>query len=89
MYPKVKHSWKQSFKKMSESGSCNTTQLGLVKYDPIKIRKLIVQYFINKELPFRNVKSCGFRELMNGIEPMFNLPCHITLQKDCMKFYEE
>jgi len=60
-----------------------------VKYDPIKIRKLVVQYFIMKELPFRHVESYGFRELINRIEPRFNLPCRITLQKDCMKLYEE
>jgi hypothetical protein len=79
----------QSFKKMSESSSCNTNQLGFVKYDPIKIRKLVVQYFIKEELPFRQVESCGFRELLNGIESRFNLPCRITLQKDCIKLYEE
>jgi hypothetical protein len=80
----------QSFKKMSESGSCNTNQLGFVKYDQIKIRKLVVQYFIKDELPFRQVKSYGFRELLNGIESRFNLPCRIsTLQKDCIKLYEE
>jgi hypothetical protein len=60
-----------------------------VKYDPIKIRKLVVQYFIMEELPFRHVESCGFKELINGIEPRFNLPCRITLQKDCIKVYEE
>jgi len=32
-----------------------------VKYDSIKIRKLVVQYFINEELPFKNVESCGFK----------------------------
>jgi hypothetical protein len=87
--PKGQTLLQQSFKKMSESGSCNTNQLGFVKYDLIKIRKLVVQYFIKEELPFRRVESCGFRELMNGIEPRFNLPCRITLQKDCMELYEE
>jgi hypothetical protein len=87
--PKGQTLLQQSFKKMSESGSCNTTQLGFVKYDPIKIRKLVVQYFIMEEFPFRHVESRGFRELMNGIESRFNLPCRITLQKDCMKLYEE
>jgi hypothetical protein len=87
--PKGQNLFQQSFKKMSESGSCNTNQLGFVKYDPIKIRKLVVQYFIKEELPFRHVESCEFRELMNGIELRFNLPCRITLQKDCKKLYEE
>jgi hypothetical protein len=89
--PKGQTLLQPSFKKMSEDGSTNsnTNQLGFMKYDPIKIRKLIVQYFIKEELPFRHVESDGFRELMNGIEPIFNLPCRITLQKDCLKLYEE
>jgi len=32
-------------------------------------------------LPFRHVESGGFRQLMNGVELKFNLPCRITLQK--------
>jgi hypothetical protein len=81
----------QSFKKMSEgtSSNSNTNQLGFVKNDPIKVRKLIVQYFIKEELHFGHAESDGFRELMNGIERMFNLSCRITLQKDCMKLYEK
>jgi hypothetical protein len=57
----------QSFKKMLEGASNNSNQLRFVKYDPIKVRKLVVQYFINEELPFRHVKSDGFRKLMNEI----------------------
>jgi hypothetical protein len=62
----------QSFKKMSEGASSNniTNQLRFVKYDPIKVRKLIVKYFIKEELSFRHVDSDGFRELMNGTEPI-------------------
>ena len=63
--------------------------VGFVKYDPIKIRNLVVWYFIKEELPFRHVKSDGFKKLMNGIEPRFNTPSRNTLQKDCMKLYEK
>jgi hypothetical protein len=57
---------------MSEGASSNniTNQLRFVKYDPIKVRKLIVKYFIKEELSFRHVDSDGFRELMNGTEPI-------------------
>jgi len=89
MYPKVETLLQQSFNKMSEGASSNTNQLEFVKHDSIKVRKLVVQYFMKEELPFRHVESSGFKELMNGIEPMFNLPCRITLQKYCMKLYEE
>jgi hypothetical protein len=87
--PKGQTLLQQPFKKMSESGCSNTNQLEFVKYDPIKVNKLIVQYFMKGELPFRHVESGGFRQLMNGVELKFNLPCRITLQKDCMKLYEE
>jgi hypothetical protein len=60
-----------------------------MKYDSNNIRNLIVWYFIKSELPFRHVESDGFRELINGIEPRFKVPCRITLQKDCLKLYEE
>jgi hypothetical protein len=60
-----------------------------VKYDLIKVRNLVVRYFIKEELPFWHVESDGFRELMNGIETRFNPPSRDTLQKDCMKLYEE
>jgi hypothetical protein len=63
--------------------------VGFVKYDPIKVRNLVVRYFIKEELPFRHVESDGFRELMNGIEPRFNPPSRNTLQKDRIKLYEE
>ena len=42
--------------------------VGFVKYDPIKIRNLIVRYFIKEEFPFKHVESDGLRELMNGID---------------------
>jgi hypothetical protein len=74
---------------MLEGTSSNTNQLGFVKHDSIKVRKLVVQYFIYEELPFRHVESSRFRELINGIELNFNLPCRITLQKGCMELYDE
>jgi hypothetical protein len=35
------------------------------------------------------VESNGVKELMNGIEPKFKVPCRITLQKDYIKLYEK
>jgi hypothetical protein len=83
--PKNQTMLQMSFKKPVEGGSGN--QLGFIKYDANNIRNLIVQYFIKSELPFRHVESDGFRELVNGIEPRFKVPCRITLQKDCLKLY--
>jgi hypothetical protein len=68
-----------SFKKPPGGGSSN--QLGFKKYDANSIRNLIVRYFIKSELPFRHVESDGFKELINGIELRFKVPCRITLQK--------
>jgi hypothetical protein len=76
-----------SFKKMIKSTSGN--QMEFMKYDSNNVRSLVVRYFIKNELPFRHMKSDGFRELMNVIEPRFKVPCRIILQKDCIKLYEE
>ena len=35
------------------------------------------------------MESDGLIKLMNGVEPRFKLPSRNTLQKDCMKLYEE
>jgi len=85
--PKNQTMLQMSFKKPAEGGSGN--QLGFMTYDSNNIRNLIVRYFIKSELPFRHVESDWFRELINGIEPRFKVPCRITLQKDCFKLYEE
>jgi hypothetical protein len=76
-----------SFKKTVEGVSGN--QMRFMKYDSNNVRNLVVRYFIKSELPFKHVESYGFRELINGIEPRFKVPCRINLQKDCMKLYEE
>jgi hypothetical protein len=60
-----------------------------MQYDSNNVRNLVVRYFIISELPFRHVESSGFKELMNEIEHRFKVTCRITLQKDCMKLYEE
>jgi hypothetical protein len=85
--PKNQTMLQMSFKKPVEGGSDN--QLGFMKYDSNNIRNLIVRYFIKSEIPFRHVESDEFRELINGIEPRFKVSCRITLQKDCLKLYEE
>jgi hypothetical protein len=61
--------------KLAEGTTSN--QVGFMKYDPERLRTLLIEYFI--ERPFRHVDSPSFRKLMNGIEPRFKLPCHITL----------
>jgi len=85
--PKNQTLLQMSFKKLVEGDSGD--QMGFMKYDSNNIRNLIVRYFIKSELPFRHVESDGFRELINGIEPRFKVPCRITLQKNCLKLYEE
>jgi hypothetical protein len=85
--PKSQSLLQMSLEKTVEDTSSNQT--GFIRYDPDNVRNLIIQYFIKSELPFRHVESEGFTELINGIEPRFKIPCRITLQKDCMKVYEQ
>jgi hypothetical protein len=60
-----------------------------VKYDPDRIRRLLVQYFILCELPFSHVESEGFTLFVNGLEPRFNMPSRVSIPRDCLKLYGE
>lgn len=77
-------SLQMSFKKAVED-----TQLGYVKYDPDRVRRLLVQYLILCELSFSHIESEGFTLFVNGFEPKFNMPSRVTVQRDCLKLYEE
>jgi hypothetical protein len=79
----------QTLLQMSVKKAVEGTQLGYVKYDPDRVRRLLVQYLILCELPFSHVESEGFRLFVNGLEPRFNLPSRVTIQRDCLKLYEE
>jgi hypothetical protein len=76
-----------SFKNGIEGTS--SPQIGYVKYDPDRVRRLLVQYFILRELPFSHVETEGFKLLVNGLDPRFNVPSRVTIQRDCMKLYGE
>jgi hypothetical protein len=54
-----------------------------------KLRDLLVRYFIESGIPFTHVESEVFKALMNELKPRFKLPCHVTIQKDCIKLYME
>jgi hypothetical protein len=79
----------QTLLQMSFKKAVEGTQLGYVKYDADRVRRLLVQYFILCELLFSHVESEGFMLFANGLEPRFNLPSRITIQRDCLKLYEE
>jgi hypothetical protein len=76
-----------SFKKAVEGTS--SPQICFVKYDPDRVRRLLVQYFILCELPFSHVETEGFKLFVNGLEPRFNVPSRVTIQRDCLKLYGE
>jgi hypothetical protein len=76
-----------SCKKAIEGTS--SPQIGYVKYDSDRVRRLLVQYFILCELPFSHVETEGFKLFVNGLEPRFNVPNRITMQRDCLKLYGE
>jgi len=75
----------QTLLQMSFKKAVEGTQLGYVKYDADRVRRLLVQYFILCELLFSHVESEGFMLFANGLEPRFNLPSRITIQRDMRK----
>jgi hypothetical protein len=79
----------QTLLQMSFKKAVECTQLGYVKYDPDHVRRLLVQHLILYELPFSHVGSEGFTLFVNGLEPRFNMPSRVTIQRDCLKLYEE
>jgi len=60
-----------------------------VKFDLDHVKRLLVQYLILCELPFSHVESEGFTLFVNGLEPRFNMPSRVTIQRDCLKLYGE
>jgi hypothetical protein len=84
--PKGQTLLQMSLKKSMEVISSN--QLGFKMYDLEILRNGLAEYFIKSEIPFKHVDSHSFKKWMNLVEPRFNLPDRITLQKDCLKVYE-
>jgi hypothetical protein len=59
--------------------------MGFMQYDSNNVRDLVVRYFIKSKLPLKHVESNRFKELMNGIELRFKVPCQITFKKKLHK----
>ncbi|KAJ0557896.1 putative transcription factor/ chromatin remodeling BED-type(Zn) family [Helianthus annuus] len=59
------------------------------KFDPIKVRKLLVKMIIIDELPFSFVERPGFREFMEALCPNFNVPSRFTVARDILDLYLE
>ena len=47
----------------------------------------LVRMTIVDELPFRFVKHDGFIYFMGVVEPMFSVPSHLTMARDCIKLW--
>jgi hypothetical protein len=76
-------------KRMDGDQSTSPSPLGYVKYDADHARRLLCRYLILCELLFSHVEHEGFKEYSIGLEPRMRVPSHITMQRDCLKLYEE
>ena len=70
-------------------GMTPISSFALVPMEEDKLRDLIVPYLVESGFTSRHMETKGFKELVNGLEPRFKIPCHVTVQRDCIKLYME
>ena len=61
-----------------------SNELVVAKFSIKRIRMALVRMTIVDELPFRFVKHDGFIYFMGVVEPMFPVPSHLTMARDCI-----
>jgi hypothetical protein len=59
----------------------------IVGYNLEDCRRAIVEFIIEDEMPFKVVEGCGFRRLMNRLEPRLKVPSRVTSARDCYQLF--
>ena len=57
------------------------------KFSVERLRMTLAKIIIVDEWPFRFVEHDRFIEFMAKVEPRFEVPSHVTVARDCLKFY--
>nr|KAJ0216304.1 hypothetical protein LSAT_V11C300142670 [Lactuca sativa] len=58
------------------------------KFDQAKCRYLCARMIIIDELPFKTVEHEGFRDLLNMLQPQFQIPSRTAITNDCLEIYK-
>nr|KAJ0207661.1 hypothetical protein LSAT_V11C500232740 [Lactuca sativa] len=72
---------------IQENGESISTFV-LWKFDQTKCRYLCARIIIIDELPFKTVEHEGFRDLLNMLQPQFQIPSRTTITNDCLEIYK-
>ncbi|KAL5581789.1 hypothetical protein UlMin_014231 [Ulmus minor] len=72
-------------------GSSGSGSLGVLsnKFDPDKLRELIVYAIIMHDLPFQFVEYEGVRSILQYLRPEVQLVSRNTIKSDCMKIHQK
>ena len=76
-------------KEVGDGDGAKIGNLKVVKYNPESFRKTLASMIIRDELPLKAVEGEGFKDYSRLLEPRFVIPSHITVWRDCMKFFME
>ncbi|KAF1881647.1 hypothetical protein Lal_00039865 [Lupinus albus] len=50
-------------------------------------RRVVIEFVICDEMPFKVVEGRGFRRMMNRLEPRFIVPSRFTVARDCYQLF--
>ena len=72
-------------------GSSGSRSLGVLsnKFDPDKLRELIVYATIMHDLPFQFVEYEGVRSILQYLRPEVQLVSRNTIKSECMKIHQK
>lgn len=57
-------------------------------FDPDTSRRDLAEMIIVHEYPLTMVEHRGFRKFVQGLQPLFKVPCRNTIKSDILKIYE-
>nr|KAJ0194742.1 hypothetical protein LSAT_V11C700367090 [Lactuca sativa] len=77
----------QNQSSVQESGETVSTFVPW-KFDQTKCRYLCARMIIIDELPFKTIEHEGFRDLVNMLQPQFQIPSRTTITNDCLEIYK-
>ena len=72
-----------SFQKAANGG----TNLLAVTFNKVRCRNALAKFVVKDEQAFRVVEGEGFKELMNELQPKFDVPSRITVARDVYNLF--
>lgn len=70
-----------------QSGSDGVGNLLAVTYNKEKCRNALARFVVKDEQPFSVIDGEGFRELLQELQPKFDIPGRMTVSRDIFKLF--